>query len=675
MKKHIGIKIYLILPTILVLLAVVFGLGKVVRLNASDIFSKTEKESAEVTIEMVESLIEAKQSSLISAQKIINEDYEKLLSTVGMLIEETEREKVKEIVNKIVANTKVEEINIIESNGVIVESSNSAFIAYDMNSAEQSKMFMDDMLSTDYYIQEPMERGADSEIFQYGGSHLKVNNWILQIGMSAKSNAELLANVDLKGISSDLSSNVSNIYILNDADIFVSTPDGKNINESFSEKEGFSEITAKYNQSFGMNISGMNTYVSSKKLDDGNKIVVVVNHDYYMNKVETLLDEMLKLGAIISAIAIVIYILLFESISRPIKRTTNKIKELGNFNLNLECTKKDKRYMKSIGEIGQMAYSTEQTIQNLKNLVTLVNEMLIDVDELSTNMSINTSDSSDAIEQMNIAINEMADGATEQASNIEKTNDELKVLSDLIDEESEKVTSIKIATDLVEDAKNKGLTTIKKLSKQTEENTLHTMTVVDLVNKVNSETVTITSAGQKIKSISSQTNLLALNAAIEAARAGEAGKSFAVVAEEIGRLAAQSSAFAEQIITILDELTSLTSESAEKVNAIGKITKVQSEHVINTDEMFDIISENVDNIKTYVDILTNSSVDMIKYKTSMLESCMSIAAISDAHATAAEESASSVVQQKENTIQISQNADKLKECINKISQEISKFNL
>ena len=85
--------------------------------------------------------------------------------------------------------------------------------------------------------------------------------------------------------------------------------------------------------------------------------------------------------------------------------------------------------------------------------------------------------------------------------------------------------------------------------------------VNDFISKTNS----ITSMTSQVREIADQTNLLALNAAIEAARAGEQGRGFAVVADEVRKLAERSSQSAGEIATVTEELNGQSSQVVRSI--------------------------------------------------------------------------------------------------------------
>lgn len=170
-----------------------------------------------------------------------------------------------------------------------------------------------------------------------------------------------------------------------------------------------------------------------------------------------------------------------------------------------------------------------------------------------------------------------------------------------------------------------------------------------------------------IGNISNQTNLLSLNAAIEAARAGESGKGFSVVAENIKKLADQTSEALKSISIVIGNIQKKTEFTVNSAFNTQSIIKQQLEAVAQTDNSFKAILESMNNINSYMDKFSDSVNMILASRQKTLESINNISAVSQETAATVQE-VSSTAQEQILGIQDLSNQAKL---LNKMAQELN----
>lgn len=218
----------------------------------------------------------------------------------------------------------------------------------------------------------------------------------------------------------------------------------------------------------------------------------------------------------------------------------------------------------------------------------------------------------------------VVDSINNQASDTETGYQMIGELGTLI---SEIIDSISQIVDTINDnnaLSSKGLNMVNDLSHQSNDLSRSTEHLYDLVLDVNRNTELISNIITTISSIAEQTNLLALNASIESARAGEAGSGFAVVAQEIRKLAEQTTKFTSEIY---DHINHIKSSSDQVVSSINQnVTKVDTQvsNVNKTQEIFNSIYNSsellygkIQEIQAKSTIMSSNTKDLVGYMRSI----------------------------------------------------------
>ena len=206
--------------------------------------------------------------------------------------------------------------------------------------------------------------------------------------------------------------------------------------------------------------------------------------------------------------------------------------------------------------------------------------------------------------------------------------------------------------------------------KRIEESTLESTKVVTALGERSSEIGQIVDT---ISSISEQTNLLALNAAIEAARAGEHGRGFAVVADEVRKLAESSQEAAQRISALIAETRRDTDNAVAGMQAGSEEVRVGTENIMSMGESFRKIIEIVENVSSQVQEISSAISGMAVSGQEIVGHIRTIGESSRSAAEEAETVSAATEEQSASVQEIAHASNELAKMAMDLQREVQKF--
>ncbi|WP_442853557.1 methyl-accepting chemotaxis protein [Bacillus sp. FJAT-27231] len=294
------------------------------------------------------------------------------------------------------------------------------------------------------------------------------------------------------------------------------------------------------------------------------------------------------------AISILIGLVITRSIVNPIRQIQSLMSraEDGDFTIAGSYRSKD--------EIGQLVSSFNNMINGLKQIIKTVSETSELVAASSEELSASAEQSSRAGESVSINIQELAKGSSRQ---LQSVGESTKIINEMAGY-AEKITlnaeqaSQKVAQ--TSDMSSEGKQSIEKVVKQMNSINENVTGLGISIRGLSESSSEIGRINEVITAIAAQTNLLALNAAIEAARAGEAGKGFAVVADEVRKLAEQSAASAEQITNLIEVIQNNTGQTLQSMKSAATEVEAGLTVVQEAGDSFEKIERSIHEVVTQI---------------------------------------------------------------------------
>ena len=323
----------------------------------------------------------------------------------------------------------------------------------------------------------------------------------------------------------------------------------------------------------------------------------------------------------------------------------------------------------------QMARSLENVRQSLANMLSSVVHTGEILNQSSEKFSEKFAHISSSIRDTNQAIEDLAQGATNQANETETVNDKIVELGGVIEIEEDGVHKLEEAVSAMAQYSVGASKSIKELDEITR-TTIETIDVVsEQTNKNNDSAADINKTIEIIKGLAAQTNLLSLNASIEAARAGEAGKGFAVVAEEIRNLSEESASSAQEIEAIVKELVGNVEVSVNKMREVTNNVQKQQNCLNETREAFENLNKEVSQVEDVTNEIGKQTTILNSLKKIVTDSINSLASVVEQNAASTEETSASMLLLSQTIDECTEDTQGLVDLSRRQSEQAGRFQL
>lgn len=408
-------------------------------------------------------------------------------------------------------------------------------------------------------------------------------------------------------------------------------------------------------------------YMIGRSSQTGAYLTVLVPRSYITQKSDSIRLITVLMVVIASVIAFAISTFIVRVMAVNIKKSISGLDEVAQGNLVLreektvhnEFGRLRRAIMDTAGKIRGLVFSVKNMIEKVSDSADKVSGSSVEVDRMVSEMSRDIEEISSNIEKENQAVNFCHEQMEELSQKIKKASGGI----------SETMEGINITKSSID----KGMEAMEAMTGQSERTTTVTNEVRNEVMKLGDRLDEINDFVDSIANIAQQTNLLSLNASIEAARAGELGRGFSVVAEEIRKLADNSSRTAQDIQKEIAEVTASAESAVGKVKEAQDIVDLQNKQVKDTVKVFEQMNDFMKQFIENMEIIASDMENMNEDRKKALSSIREINDISQNNIDFISNISASIEQQMAFATQLSEEAVVLQKNMEELESAITTF--
>ena len=422
----------------------------------------------------------------------------------------------------------------------------------------------------------------------------------------------------------------------------------------------------------GYEFKGAMKYASYYINSQGRYILVVTadEKDAFRSVTQT---RNVLVGVLIAVVILMVTIggILIRRLIRPLHVLTGVVNKVADLDLTENAD--ETRLAQRKDEIGMIAKAVENLHNELSEIIRAIQSQGAKLSESNQQFAQGFSEIVQTVDNVNIAVEEIATGSTSQAQETSTASEHIVDIGNAIDSNS---TSVEMLESSIERMNLLAAESAEMLGDLVRINdwTAETIGVVtEQTDRTNQSAERINEAVVAIQDIASQTNLLSLNASIEAARAGESGRGFAVVAEQIRKLAEDSANSAEQIEAIVRELIANSKEGVAKMHDLSNASKEQADRLEKTTDSFDGLKREVDSVSVASKEILDQTSSINNLKNGVSSVIEQLAAIAEENAASTQETSASMYSLTENIDRCKDETAVLSDLSVQLNEQTSKF--